>query len=254
MVTGAIVWFNTYSFDPSGGAFNTSINIAKQLCEDTQGNIYVVGTLQDVPAAATGIDALAFKLTPAGAVVWVNSYHAYTDDEFQAVRFTTDGNIVAGGFTNFGAIAPVTASMLIAKLSSATGAVMFQNILVARKGSNAYTSKCYDIIEALQGQQYFLSGPATINNSTYEMMYKTNAAGFGINWYRYNRMNYDIGFGLDNSSIGANTGVAYFSSMRSPDTSRISDSHIMKTNYNGQTCNFCPAYPPNNLQGKSPGK
>jgi hypothetical protein len=79
-------------------------------------------------------------------------------------------------------------------------------------------------------------------------MYKTNAAGFGINWYRYNRMNYNIGFGLDNSDTGVFRGVAYFSSMRNPDTPRISDSHIMKTNYNGQTCKFCKAYPPNYIQ------
>jgi hypothetical protein len=247
LVNGAIVWFNTYSFDPSGGAFNTSINIAKQLCEDPQGNIYVVGTLQDVPLAATGIDALAFKLTPAGGVVWVNSYNAASDDEYQAVRFTTDGNIVVGGFTNFGAVAPVTDHMLIAKLSSATGAIMFQNVLVARIGSSAYTSKCYDIIQVAQTQQYFLSGPAIIKNNIFQMMYATNPAGLGVNWYRYNRMNYNIGFGLDNSTAGAWTGVAYFSSMRNPDSIRISDSHIMKTNYLGQTCTFCVANAPNQI-------
>ena len=246
LASGAIVWFNAYSFDPSGGAFNSSINIAKQLCEDPQGYIYVVGTLQDVPVAATGIDALAFKLTPGGAVVWANNYQAFTDDEYQAVRFTADGNIIAGGFTNFGAAAPVTSHMLIAKLSSANGAVIFQNILVARIGNNTYSSKCYDIIETA-GPQYFLAGPATLNNNIYEMMYKTNAAGFGINWYRYNRMNYDVGFGLDNT-YELWPGIGYFSSLRNPDTARISDSHIMKTNYNGQTCKFCNAYPPNYIQ------
>jgi hypothetical protein len=247
LVNGAIVWFNTYSFDPSGGAFNTSINIAKQLCEDPQGNIYVVGTLQDVPKGATGIDALAFKLTPAGAVVWVNSYNAASDDEYQAVRFTTDGNIVVGGFTNFGAVTPVKDHMLIAKLSSANGAIMFQNVLVARIGTSTYTSKCYDIIQVAQTQQYFLSGPATIKNNIFQMMYSVNPAGLGTNWYRYNRMNYNIGFGLDNSAAGAYTGVAYFSSMRSPDSILFSDSHIMKTNYLGQTCTFCIANAPNQI-------
>jgi len=239
---GNIVWFNAYSFDPSGGTFSSSINIAKQLCEDSQGFIYVVGTLQDVPAAATGIDALAFKLTPAGAVVWSNNYHAFTDDEYQAVRFTADGNIIAGGFTNFGAVAPVTSHMLIAKLSAANGAVLFDNILIARRGNSTYTSKCYDIIEG-PGQQYYLAGPATLNNTTYEIMYRANPGGFGINWYRYNRMNYKEGFGLDNT-LEIGPGIGYFSSLRNFDTTRISDSHIMKTNYNGQTCKFCDAYPP----------
>ncbi|HEX5154710.1 MAG TPA: T9SS type A sorting domain-containing protein [Parafilimonas sp.] len=246
LASGAIVWFNAYSFDPSGGTFSSSINIAKQLCEDAAGYIYVVGTLQDVPAGATGIDALAFKLTPAGAVVWANNYHLFTDDEYQAVRFTADGNIITGGFTNFGAAAPVTHHMLIAKLASANGAVIFDNVLVARNGNTTYTSKAYDIIETA-GPQYFLAGPAIRNNNIYEMMYKVNAGGFPINWYRYNRMNYNVGFGLDNT-YELYPGIGYFSSLRNPDTTRISDSHIMKTNYNGQTCKFCDAYPPYYIQ------
>jgi len=60
-------------------------------------------------------------------------------------------------------------------------------------------------------------------------------------------MNYDVGFGLDNT-YELYPGIGYFSSLRDFDTSRISDSHIMKTNYNGQTCKFCDAYPPNYIQ------
>ncbi len=246
LVNGAIVWFNSYSFDPSGPPFNSSINIAKQLCEDTAGNIYVVGTLQDSPAGAQGVDGLAFKLTPAGAVVWVNNYQGYTDDEFQAVRYTADGNLIVGGFTNFGAAAPVTHHMLITKLASANGAVIFQNILRAKKGAPVYTSKCYDIIETA-GPQYYLAGPLTAGGVNYEMMYRANAAGLGINWYVYNPMNYNVGFGLDNSNVGAWPGVAYFSSMKNLTTAGVSDSHIMKTDYLGRTCKFCTPYPPSNL-------
>jgi hypothetical protein len=61
-VDGTPVWFNRYNFDPGGAPFNTAHNIAKQLCEDAAGYIYVVGTLQDGFAGA-GIDGLAFKLT-----------------------------------------------------------------------------------------------------------------------------------------------------------------------------------------------
>jgi len=247
LVNGGIVWFNSYSFDPSGGAFSSSINIAKQLCEDPAGYIYVVGTVQDVPAAATGVDGLAFKLTAAGAVIWANSYHAATDDEYQAVRLAADGNIIVGGFTNFMAVAPVTHHMLITKLASPNGAIIFQNVLRAQKGAKTYTSKCYDIIETA-GPQYFLAGPVIIGKVTYEMMYKANAAGAGINWYVYNTMKFDVGFGLDDSNVGAWTGVAYFSSMRDPDTTAFSDSHIMKTDYLGRSCNFCGSYLPANTQ------
>src|SRR6185369_14522074 len=116
--------------------------------------------------------------------------------------------------------------MLIAKLLSATGGVMFDNILVARNGNTTYTSKAYDIIETVgpAGTQYFLAGPVMLNNNISEMMYKANAGGFPINWYRYNRMNYDVGFGLDNT-YELYPGIGYFSSLRNPDTPRISDSH-----------------------------
>ena len=250
LANGTIVWCFRYNFDPTGGAFTTAYNVAKQLCEDAAGNIYVVGTLQDAPAGAQGINGLAFKLTPAGAVVWVNDYQLFSDDQFQAVRLSFDGNIVIGGFTNFGAVAPVTHHMLITKLAAANGAVIFQNILAARKGATTYTSRCYDIIEragAGVAPEYFLAGPLITAGGTYEMMYKANAAGLGINWYAYNRMNYNIGFGLDDVNVGAWQGVAYFSSMRNPTTAAFSDSHIMKTDYSGRTCNFCGVIPPRNI-------
>jgi hypothetical protein len=107
--------------------------------------------------------------------------------------------------------------MLITKLSAAAGAIMFQNVLRASSGGSFYTSKCYDIIETA-GPQYFLAGPMTKGGAYYEMMYKTNAVGIGINWYRYNRMNYNIGFGLDNVNTVAFAGVAYFASMRNQPT------------------------------------
>lgn len=243
--TGVPVWFNRYNFDPTGGAFSSAHNIAKQLCEDTGGNIYVVGTLQDAPAGASGIDGLVFKLTPAGAPVWANDYNIASDDEFQAVRFTGDGNLIIGGFTNFGAVAPVTSHMLITKLNLA-GGIIFQNVLPARKGATTYTSKCYDIIEA-GGPQYFLAGPRSSGAANFEMMYKTGPAGIGINWYSYNRMNYNVGFGLDDVNVAGVAGVAYFSSMRNTTASAFSDSHIMKTDYIGRTCNFCSAIPPANI-------
>ena len=244
---GTPVWFNRYNFDPGGAPFNSAHNIAKQLCEDVAGNIYVAGTLQD--AGAVNIDGLAFRLTPAGAVVWANNYNIAPDDEFQAIRLSFDGNIVLGGFTNFGVVAPATHNMLITKLLAANGAIMFQNVLRARIGANVYTSRCYDIIESLAGGavQYFLAGPFIRGAATYEMMYRVGGGGVGISWYRYNRMNYNLGFGLDDVNTAAFAGVAYFSSMRNPATPGFSDTHIMKSDYLGRTCNFCASNAPFDL-------
>lgn len=246
LVDGTIIWCRRYNFDPGGGQFNSAQCIAKQLCEGPNGYIYVVGTLQDNPAGANGIDGLAFALTPNGAVVWANNYQLFTDDEFQAIRFGANGNLIVGGFTNFAAVAPVTSHMLFTELAAANGAIIIQTILRAASGGNTYTSKCYDIVEAA-GPQYYLAGPLTTGNGTFEMMYRVNAAGGGINWYSYNRMLYNVGFGIDNDNISASQGIAYFSSLRDSINAAFSDSHIMKTNYNGQSCKACVINPPSTL-------
>ena len=139
--------------------------------------------------------------------------------------------------------------MLIVKLFAANGGIMFQNVLRARVGATVYTSRCYDIIESVAGGavQYFLAGPFIKGAATYEMMYRAGGGGVGINWYRYNRMNYNVGFGLDDVNTAASAGVAYFSSMRNPVTPGFSGTHIMKTDYMGRTCNFCGSNAPFDL-------
>lgn len=246
LVDGTIAWARRYNFDAGGGQFNSAFCVAKQLCEDAAGRIYVVGTMQDNPPNAFGIDGLAFALTPNGAVLWANNYHAFTDDQFQAVRFTSNGTLAVGGFTNFGAVAPVTSNMMFTELNIANGAVLAQNILRAQSGGVFYTSKCYDLTEA-PGNQYYMAGPLTTGNGVFEMMYRVNAAGFGIDWYAYNRMNYEVGFGIDNIVDLVSPGISYFASIKDSITSGISDSHIMKTDYNGNTCKVCPGNPPSNL-------
>lgn len=247
LVDGTIVWARRYNFDFGGGQFNSAFCISKQLCEDANGRIYVVGTIQDNPIGATGVDGLAFALTPNGAVLWANNYHAFTDDEFQAVRFTANGTLAVGGFTNFGAVFPSTSSMLYTELNIANGASIAQNILRTQIGATMYTSKCYDLTEA-PGNQFYLAGALTTPNGIFEMMYRVNAAGFGMNWYAYNRMNYDIGFGIDNIDGVITPGISYFSSIKDYNSAGISDAHIMKTDINGNTCNICPGYAPSNLQ------
>lgn len=255
LANGTIVWCFRYNFDPTPSAtgFNTAHCVAKQLCEDAAGNIYAVGTLIDNPVAAWGTDGLAFKLTPAGAVVWARNYHLFTDDEFQAVRLSFDGNIVIGGFTNFAAAAPVTHHMLIIKLTAAAGAPMFQNVLPAVDAAGTvYTSRAYDIIEVLGvgglAVQYYLAGPVLKGNQVSQMMHRANGAGISINWYKYNRMKYDVGFGIDYENASATPGISYFSSFRNKSVAPVvSDGHIMKLDFLGRTCKFCGNNPPNNV-------
>lgn len=242
---GTIIWARRYNFDFGGGQFNSAICIARQLCEGPNGFIYVVGTIQDVPAAANGIDGLAFCINPNGAVVWANNYHAFTDDEFHAVRFTSTGTLAVGGFTNLGAVAPVTSHMLFTELNTAAGVVLSQNVLRAAAGGTTYTSRCYDLTEA-PGNQFYLAGPVITQNGTYQMMYRTNGAGAGLRWYRYNRMNYAVGFGVDFANDLAGPGITYFSSIKDSINGNFSDGHILRTDFNGRTCKVCPDNAPVN--------
>lgn len=237
---GNIIWGNHYNFDPGAGQFNSAHNSARQFAEDAAGYIYVVGTLQD-NAWANGIDGLAFKLSPAGAVVWASNYHYAADDEFQAVRLSAGGNLVVGGFTNAGGMY----NMQITSLTTAAGAIVFQNIV--RAGSNGvfYPSKCYDIVET-PGPQYYLAGVVTQNNANREMLYRVGAGGVPVSWNSYNPMVYAVGFGLDYIP-GSCPGLAYFSSMRNPTNGAFSDGHIMKTDLATKTCNYRVPQPPARL-------
>jgi hypothetical protein len=193
----------------------------------------------DNPSAATGIDGLAFKLSSAGNIVWANRYHIASDDEFQAVRYTADGNLIIGGFTNYSSVY----NSLITKLSSAAGAILFRTILRANNNGVLLPSRGYDILEvtsATAGPQYYLSGVVINAGINYEMMFRTAANGIPINWNSYNRMAYNIGFGID-VAPGPCPGVSYFSSMRN--SAGYSDGHIMKTDLTTRTCLFTPKTP-----------
>ncbi|PSR53690.1 hypothetical protein AHMF7605_09205 [Adhaeribacter arboris] len=238
---GAIIWCNRFNFDPGGGLFNSAHCIAKQLVEDANGNIYVVGTLRD-NTGNNGTDGLAFKLGPGGNLIWANNYHLASDDEFQAVRVTVDNNLIVGGFTNFTGLY----NMQITKLTAAAGAIQFQNILRARNGNTTYPSKCYDILEA-PGPNYYLAGVISQEGVNREMMYRTGAGGAGINWNSYNPMVFSVGFGLSYVPDNNCPGIAYFSSLKNTNNPVFSDSHIMKTDLTTKTCNFMFPKAPSNL-------
>lgn len=240
---GNIVWSRRFNFDVGGGLFNSAFCIANQLCENANGNIFVVGTLRDNPVGPTGTDGLAFALNANGNLLWANNYHAATDDEFQAVRISAAGTLAIGGFTNFTAVAPVNSHMLFVELTTANGNIVSQNVLRAVAGANIFTSKCYDLVQGLNNQ-YFMVGPM-VNGGIYQMMYRTNQIGLGNSWYRYNAMNNTVGFGVDNSNI-LPTGISYFSSEQVTVAPTFSNSNIMHTDYNGATCNICPGFAPSN--------
>ncbi|MEI6946527.1 T9SS type A sorting domain-containing protein [Paraflavisolibacter sp. H34] len=244
---GQVLWAARYNFarQQIGGAHC----MARQLTEDNAGNIYVVGSVQN--AGRNNIQALAFRLGPGGALQWANSYNQPADNEFMAVRRTQANTLIVGGFTNNGG----SYNMQVVNLGLGAGAILFQNVLRAGNGQ----SKCHDILQAPNGT-FYLAGPFYNNQGTFQMMYHVGPGGNGLEWLHYNRMNTDVGFGLDHarglSCRGKNgndcPGIAYFSSMRNPSNAGFSDGFIMKTGPQIRTCNFTtlrnPANQASNLQ------
>lgn len=251
--TGGIIWSFLYNFDPTPTPTISAHCRARQLCEDpTTGNIYVVGTLQDILPVAD-VDGLAFGLTSAGGVIWAHTYNLASDDEFKADRFTSDGNIIVGGHSNFTATGAAMTNMLLTKLKAADGTIIFQTLLRATGATTAitYDSKCFDVIEGtpLTGTvapSYYLVGPVFRPDGTFQLMYKTNGGGLGVNNYQYNKMKIDSLFGIDLETTGSK-GVLVASSILDP-ASGFSDAHFLKTYSNGATCkDYCPKNPPLNI-------
>lgn len=250
---GTVAWAFSFNFDPSSGAVDAAC-VANQLCEDpVSGMIYVVGWIDDA-LFMPNINALAFKLSSAGALLAATIYDAgppgpgATDDRFTCCRFTSDGHIIAGGYSNLSPAGSFAGyKMMIAKLTP-TLAPVFNKVLTATTAASAIPSRCEDIVERINkagAMEYFLFGPAFPTAGPVQCVYKVDALGMGIENYQYNLMKFDHGFGLDQTELGmSKPGLVLFSSIGNTTTS-FSDAHLMKSYFNGATCqDICPYNPP----------
>lgn len=238
-INGTIIWCRRYNFPLPNG--NPTYCVAKQLCEDVNNDIYVVGTRQ-IPNGAT-TDGLVYKIGPAGALGWSKSYHVNQDLKFEAVRLLNGGNsIVIGGHITNG----VMSNMLVLQIL-ANGAIGFRNMLKAQDAAgNVYPSQCFGLVQ-ITGGNLFLAGFLIKNGVNIQMMYKVSPGGVGLNWYSYNKIWFKEGFDVDyiNALV---PGIALFSSINTL-ANPPSDSHIMQTNLSGQVCpDFCNAQLPVTVQ------
>lgn len=255
---GTVIWAFTFNFDPSSGAIDANC-VANQLCEDpASGMIYVVGHVDDL-LFMPNVNALIFNLSAAGALLGATILDGgppgpgASDDRFRACRFTSDGFIIVGGFSNSSTAASFGGfKMLITKFTPALIPV-FSNLLIANTGviTSPVSSRCQDIIERISTTgaiEYYLFGTASPPAGTTQCVYKVDAAGFGIEHYLYNVMKFGSGFGIDYvENTMSKPGLVLFSSVANTSTT-FSDAHLMKTYFNGATCtNLCPSNPPDNL-------
>ncbi len=249
---GSIIWAFTYGFDGTSESGLSSASRARQLCEDpATGNIYVVGTNQDF-VKATNINGLAFALKPDGSVLWSNVYDIAKKDEFQAVRFSKDRSLLIGGSSNYKETTGNNmTNMLLAKLRPTDGFILWKTLLRAGNQVEQFDSKCFDLVEAFPDgdkPDIYLVGPAYPRAGATQLMYRTDGVGVAKSNYLYNAMSIDSLMAIDVDKYStATSGLAVFSSMKDAATP-YSNGHILKTNYNGATCNdYCPKGPPKNI-------
>ena len=252
--TGGILWACRYNFDPT--MINNVLSAdqrANSLCENpTTGEIFVVGSILDQSALAPTTDGLIFKLTPAGAMLCQSSWHVGLDDQFQSIKYTTDNNLIIGGFTDGGGpIAIGFYNMWLIKFNQFCFPLWNRLEIVNNNGA-IIQSKCYDVIERINtanAAEFYLTGPSYPTTGPRTHIYKTDAAGTGLNHWSYAALSYDNGFGIDYANNGAPfPGPIVFSNTNGVLSPGFADSYLLKTYFNGCTCtNYCPNNPPQNL-------
>lgn len=240
---GNVVWAKRYNFDPTATPPFSADCMAKSLVEEPgSGMIYVVGSMRDM-GSPSGNNGLFFTVTSGGAPVCQNAYHIGTDDSFESIKATSDGNFVVGGFTN-GATASGTYNMWINKFTPTCG-LIWTNVLQATvNGGFLIESKCYDIIERINTSavaEYYLVGPSYTSGTTLggTHVFKTNSVGLGIDNWQYQRYTFSNAFGIDyNDNSATYPGPIVFSNIQGSTavTGGFTSSYLLKTYFNGCTC------------------
>lgn len=245
---GNVLWCTTVNFDNTTANGLTAYSVAKQLCEDpATGNIYAVGTWTDV--GSNDIDGLIFELNPGGGFINEQTFNFAMDDEFQATRWSATGNVLIGGYMY---VPGMGYNMFIGMFNPVTLLPLpgMQNILI-ENAVGITTSKAYDVLERKNttgALEYYLVGPGYSGVAPIQTMYKANNVLVGTNFYAYNKMFYDVGFGVDMiDNTFAKPGIAYFSSWINGFTGS-NDSHSMHLYFNGAACtNLCAPQPPKTM-------
>jgi hypothetical protein len=248
---GTLLWCKSFNFDPTLGATPSANNIAYQLTEDSaSGTICVVGVMNDF-GSANGNDGLIFELDANGNYVTSLTLHESVDDQFTSIRFTSDLNYIVGGISSRDSASTPQYNMWLVKFSTLLNILFHHQLQVQDSLGIIYDSKCYDLIERLNMEgipEYYLFGPVYLDTAITQLVYRADVGGFGMSFYTYNEMKYDLGFGLDQvADARPKPGLALFSSVLN--TGGVySDSHAMKTYFNGAVCTeYCPANLPTTL-------
>jgi len=74
-----------------------SIDVAKAVAVDAQGNVYVTGTSTELLLLT---DIVTVKYSPLGAVIWSRSYGGVLNDEGDAIALDDSANVYVAGFAN----------------------------------------------------------------------------------------------------------------------------------------------------------
>lgn len=89
---GAVQWAKSYGNDPY------NIDYSHTMVRLSDGGLVIAGH-GEVSPLPTGQDAIVIKINPTGSVVWAKQYADVNQEHLYGVIQTTDGGIVAVGFT-----------------------------------------------------------------------------------------------------------------------------------------------------------
>lgn len=240
LVNGTMTWLYRYRISGSDCK-------ALSLVNDQFGNIYVVGSYQNF-AGTTGVDGLFFSLDANGNLLCQNSYHLSSDDQFQSIKYTSNGLLLVGGFTDVsnGVYAMWYNRFDVCFLNTST-------VLLDLVPGALANTKCYDLqwrTNTANQIESFLIGPTQNSAGNVTHIYKVDFAGNGIDhWYFAplgTQPQDDKAFAIDIADNTAlNTGLIAFSNTDHSNTPGITDSYAFKAYFNGATCtNYCPTNPP----------
>jgi hypothetical protein len=260
---GAVIWLRDLDMVATAQCRTTSVSYATSLCEDpASGNVYVCGRVSGHIAGAIGTDGLVFAVSSAGAPLW-QVYHDLggSADQYQDIKFTSGGNILVCGFSNLpagvaGPFNDVWLSLFNPTLMPAAAGMIWS--FKHRFAGPLEETKGYRVIEGKNstagGIRFYVVGPvySAAGGPPIQMMLEVFGGGVGGGTYHtypppYGPLGFDDRFGLDSVEMNMPApGLAIFSSTVQPPTGPQSNSYLLKTYYNGGTCNnFCNGFADN---------
>ncbi len=238
---GNIVWGNSYRINATSGNNNTNSNaIGYGMCEDSTGQLLVVGTVKDADNP-NGNDALIVKLNQGkGNIIFTRVENfGGSDDAYRMIKRAQDGNFLICGYTNTAGVYGMVFQKV--PIGASVGVRVFLEKIIFSGFSNC---RAFDLIERDTAFQYYVIGSGN-SSLTQALMIRTNSLGALLGRYSYANLTYPESVALDYSDATPySDGIRIFSNNLGAPLSVSTNAYLARTYFNGATCtDYCPDVP-----------